>query len=183
MAKIWAVYDGDVPTLGGPWARLPVEDAIDLFELQQKHFVSGPQRTPRFGDSNVDLTILGYKQIVVEIGKNEKRSENWKPGFYRSPVTPGEGFSRLVKRVFVNALGNAYVRRVQIEPTNDPQGFETQKITVVIPRGAMRKLKGDALIDALIGMQELLRDMGSNRVPIVEYATEAELRQHERLES
>lgn len=33
MAKIWPVYDGKVPTIGQPWAELPLTEAMRLFEL------------------------------------------------------------------------------------------------------------------------------------------------------
>ena len=40
MAKIWPVYEGRKPTSGGPWADLPVSEAVSLFELQPE---DGPQ--------------------------------------------------------------------------------------------------------------------------------------------
>jgi hypothetical protein len=47
----------------------------------------------------------------------------------------------------------------------------------VITPGATKKLKNGAVLDALVKLQERLREMRESRVPIVEYATEAELAQ------
>jgi len=74
-------------------------------------------------------------------------------------------------------LGEDNIVRLDWEPTTDSQGREALKITVVIPPGATRKLRDGAVLDASVRLRERLREMGENRTPIVEYATEAELAQ------
>jgi len=60
MAKIWPVYEGERPTIGSPWARLPLLEAIGLFELRPDSFVSDLEVTPRFGAVDRDLTYAGF---------------------------------------------------------------------------------------------------------------------------
>lgn len=177
MAKIWPVYEGKEPTIGEPWARIPASEAVTLFELRHNDFVSdlAPPR-PRFGDVDRDLTYAGHKHIVVEIERDEGEKAKWKPGFYKSRVKPNEAFRRLIHQVLATELGRKNVVRLEFEPTTDSRGQEALKITVVIPPRATKKLKGASVLDALVKLQDRLREMHENRTPIVEYATEAELK-------
>jgi hypothetical protein len=175
MAKIWAVYEGKEPTIGTPWANLPVSEAVALFELQPDDHVSGLEATPRFGDVNRDLTYAGFRHIVVKIGRNEGRQANWKSGFYKSRITPKEAVVRLIRQALVAELGDNIVERLEIEPTTDSQGREALKIAVVLTPGATDRIAGDAVLDALVSVQDRFREMREERIPIIEYATEAEL--------
>ncbi len=175
MAKIWAVYEGNEPTIGGPWAHLPVSEAVALFELRPDDYVSGLKPTPRFGDVNRDFIYAGFKHIVVEIKRNEGRQANWKPGFYKSRIKPKEAVVRLIRQALVTELGGNIVERLKIEPTTDSQGRGALKITVVIAPGATDRIAGGAVLDALVSVQDRFREMREERIPIIEYATEAEL--------
>jgi hypothetical protein len=177
MAKIWPVYEGKRPTVGWPWAHLPLPEAIALFELRPNDFLSDLEAIPRFGEADRDLTYVGFKHVVVEIERSEARQSDWKPGFYRSRVKPKEAFGRLIRQALVSELGRDNVVRVDWEPTTDSQGQEALKITVVITPGATQRLKGGAALDALVKLQERLDEMRESRTPIIEYATEAELAQ------
>ena len=177
MAKIWPVYEGIEPTRGGPWANLPVSEAVTLFELQPKDFASDLATTPRFGDVDRDLWYLGYKHIVVEVEPSEARPAKWKPGFYLSSVKPEDAFGRLIQQSLVAELGAKNVVRVEYEPTTDSQGQGALKITVVITPGATKKLLKGATLDALVRLQGRLSEMKEERTPIIQYATEAELAQ------
>lgn len=177
MAKIWPVYEGKEPTIGGPWANLPVADAVDLFDLQADDYVSDVTSDVRFGDVSRFNTIAGYKYIVVEIDRNEGQKANWTPGFYRSQVTPNVAFRKLIQHALATKLGAENVVRLETEPTTDSQGQEALKITVVIAPGAAERLEGGAVLDALVKLQERLHEMGESRTPIIAYATEAELEQ------
>ena len=161
MANIWPVYEGNEPTIGGPWARLPVRESVAIFELRPNDFVSDLAKTPRFGDVDRDLRYAGFRHIVVEIERNEKRQAKWKPGFYRSRVTPEEAFRRLIKQSLVAELGADNVVDLEIEPTTDSQGGEALKITVVIAPNAIQRLKGGPVLDALVRLRERLREMRS----------------------
>lgn len=175
MAKIWPVYEGTMPTFIAPWASLPVSEAIALFELRPDDFVSGLAKPPRIGDVDSDLRLLGFKHIVVEVKRSEGRKAQWKPGFYRSRIKPKEAFDILIQQALAAKLGNENVVRVVSEPTTDSQGREALKITVVIAPTAAQDLEREAVLDALVSLKERLREMREDRVPIIEYATEAEL--------
>ncbi len=177
MAKIWPVYEGKEPTLGGPWASLPILEAVAIFDLRRDHFVSERATTPRFADVQRDLTFAGFKHIVVEVEPGEGRKEKWKPGFYRSPITPKEAFSKLVQHARTAKLGDNNVVRVELEPATDSTGHDALKVTVVIAPGATERLKNGATLDALVNLQKRLNEMREDRLPIIEYATEAELEQ------
>ena len=175
MAKIWAVYEGEEPTFGAPWAHLSVSEAVALFELQPDDHVSGLEETPRFGDVKRDLTYAGFRHIVVEIERKEERQANWKPGFYKSRITPKEAVIRLIQQALVTELGDNIVERLKIEPTTDSQSREALKITVIITPGATDRMSGGAVLDAMVSVQDRFREMREERIPIIEYATEAEL--------
>jgi hypothetical protein len=151
-------------------------EAVDLFELRQSDYLSDLATTPRFGGQDSDFgTFAGFRHIVVEIDRNEGRQAEWKPGFYRSRVTPGDARSRLIEQALTIELGAENVVRLEIEPTSNSQGRDALKITVVIPPGAIQKLQDGAVLRALVKVQERLIEMGVDRTPIVEYTTEEEL--------
>jgi hypothetical protein len=179
MAKIWPVYEGKEPTVGGPWADISISEAIALFELRPDDFisVSAAIPRPRFGDVNRDLLHAGFKHVVVEIERDEGLKAKWKAGFYKTRITPKEAFRRLIQQPVVAELGKDNVLRVEHEPTTDSQGRSAIKITVVIAPDATKKLANGAVLDALVRLQTRLREMGVDRTPIIEYATEAELLQ------
>lgn len=177
MAKIWRVYEGKEPTIGGPWIKLPLAEAISVFDLKPEDRVSEPRTTPRFGDIERDLTYAGYKVIVVEVERKEGQALSWKPGFYRSRIKPKEAFVRLIRNALVSKLGERNVERLELQPTTDSQGREALRVLVVIAPGADQRLKGGAVLDALVSLQETFRELRDDRIPIVEYATEEELAQ------
>jgi hypothetical protein len=72
-------------------------------------------------------------------------------------------------------LGAANVDHVESEPTIDSEGQEALRITIVIPKGAVGRLSGDAALDTLVNIQQGLRKAAEERFPIVEYATQEEL--------
>ena len=177
MAKVWPVYEGGRPTIGGPWASLPLADAIALFQIAAGDIVSELAAPPRFGVTERDLTYAGFKHIVVEVDRNEGRHAKWKPGFYRSQIRPKDAFGKLLWHALATKLGRDNVVDLIWKPTVDSQGHDALKITVVIAPGAIKKLKNGAALDALVSLQERLVEMRDTRVPILEYATEAELKQ------
>jgi hypothetical protein len=175
MAKIWPVYEGRRPTIGGPWVDIALSDAIQLLELQPSDLISDAAAAPRFGDVDRDLSFFGFKHIVVEIEPDEGKRARWKPGLYKSRIKPEEAYRRLIKQPFVAALGKDNVVRVEHAPTTDSQGRDALRVTVVIAPDAVRKLAKGAVLDALVRLRERLSEMRDDRIPIVEYATEAEL--------
>jgi hypothetical protein len=179
MARIWPVYEGREPTVGEPWASLPLAEAVHLFELRPEDYISGPRDTspigPRFGDYSRDLRHAGYKHVVVEIDPEEARKSKWKQGFYKARVEPEEVFRRLLQQAMASGLGRGNVVGLEFEPSTDSRGEDALKIYVVIAPGAVRKLKGSRALDALVKLRERLDEMHDERTPLVQYVTEAEL--------
>lgn len=175
MAKIWPVYEGQRPTFGEPWARLPLGEAIAIFDLQPEDFVSGLDATPRFGPHDRDLTYQGFKHVVVEVERREGQRARWKPGFYRSRIKPKEAFGRLIRQAVTAEMGKDNVVRLAWEPTTDSQNREALKIVVVITPGATQRLERGGVLDVLVSVQKRLHEMGDQRIPVIEYVTEAEL--------
>lgn len=174
MAKIWPVYEGNEPTRGGPWVDVSLAAATALCELRATDFVSELSATPRFGDTSRDLWYAGFKHVVVEIESLEG-TVKWKPGYYRSRLTPKEVFRRLIEQPLVSALGRENVVRVEFGPTIDSEGGGAIQVTAVMRPDAIDKLESGAAFDASIRMRERLQEMRVQRTPIIEYATEAEL--------
>ncbi|MEX2299268.1 MAG: hypothetical protein WD715_17770 [Dongiaceae bacterium] len=177
MAKIWAAYDGSEPTRGAPWAHLPLEEAVKLFELRQSDYLSDLEETPRFGDPRRDLTYAGYKHIVVEVEISDVQKSKWKPGYYKSRIKPAVARLRLIRQALAKSLGDKTIVRVASEPATDSQGRAAIRITVVISADAIQKLREGSALLASITLRERLREMQEDLVPIIEYATEAELKQ------
>ncbi|MFZ1105476.1 MAG: hypothetical protein WAN86_21910 [Hyphomicrobiaceae bacterium] len=177
MAEIWPVYDGKEPTIGGPWTRLPLAEAIALCELRPSDFLSdlATRPRPRFGDVNRDLWYAGFKHVVVVIEEDEGQGAEWKPGFYKSHLAPKEVFRRLVEEPLVAALGSDNVVRVEVAPSIDALGRGAMLTTIVIAPDALPRLGSATLADAEMRLQNLLREMHVFGAAIVELATEAEL--------
>jgi hypothetical protein len=178
MARIWPVYEGREPTRDGPWAELPFSEAVNLFELSPSDFISEIETTPRFGDRDRDLWFHGFKHIIVEVDRGEARREKWKAGFYRSKVKPKDALPRLLRHALRPDLGPNDIVRVDYEPTTDSEGSGAVKVTIVIAPEATKKLSEDGVaLNALVRLQEQIRQIARDRTPIVAYATEAELEQ------
>jgi hypothetical protein len=177
MAKIWPVHTGKTPGSGSPWARLDLQEAIGLLELRADDYVSDLASPPRFEDVNGDLGPAGLAHVLVEIGKKEGAQGKWKPGFYKSKLAPKDAFGRLIRQALSEKLGEDNVVRVEYGPTTDSWGRDALKIMVVVAPDAAQRLANAAVLDALVQLRQRLREMGEDRTPIVQYATEADLEQ------
>ena len=119
MAKVWPVYEGKRPTTREPWAVLPLDDAVRVLDLEPEHFLMDLSSTPKFGDMERDLTWVGYRHVVVEIGDDEA-SAGWKPGFYKSPLAPSKAFYKLLEWRIEEQIGRDW--RVELEEGRDADG-------------------------------------------------------------
>ncbi len=61
------------------------------------------------------------------------------------------------------------------EPIINSQGREALRITIVVKPNKVSGLKGDAILDTLVEIQNKLLNVGEERSAIVEYATKKEL--------
>lgn len=68
------------------------------------------------------------------------------------------------------------VERVMAEPTVDSQGEEALRITLVLDPQVVERVTGDQALDVLGDINQTLQSEGDERLPIVYYATEEELR-------
>jgi|SRR6266568_4360549 len=82
---------------------------------------------------------------------------------------------QIVHEVAKANLTPTNVDRVLSESAVDSQGNDALRITIVIPPDAVARIKGAAVVDTLVQIQNRLRDAGEERFPIVEYATQEEL--------
>lgn len=116
MAKIWPVYDGSPSTTGEPWAVLPRDEAVRILDLAPEHFIRELARPPAFGSTERNMTMLGYRHIIVEISADEADGR-WQAGFYRSPLSPPDAFFRIQLE---RKLGRDW--RVELERGFDADG-------------------------------------------------------------
>jgi hypothetical protein len=75
------------------------------------------------------------------------------------------------------ALARARVTRVFSEPVIDSTGHEALRIIIVLNDATADHVTGSDALDALVEIETKLLESGEERQPIVEYATEAELKQ------
>jgi hypothetical protein len=91
--------------------------------------------------------------------------------------------SEIARQAATANLASKSVQSVHTEPATDSEGREALRVTIVIKSDALRKLKGDAVLDTLVDIQHNLREAGEERFPIVDYITEDELEQRVGLKS
>ena len=83
--------------------------------------------------------------------------------------------SRLASGVAQGRAASAVVKRVLTEPATDSEGKDALRITMVVKPTYLKTLAGDEALDLLVAIQRKLSEAGEERLPIVEYATEADL--------
>ncbi len=181
MARIWAFYEG--PTSPRAWADLPLSEAVDLLRLKSGSKFYLGLALPIFGDVTRDLWFADYKHVVVQILETDGARHPWRPGYWRSSVSPDEAFRRIMRRALVPALGDENLIRVDLAPSTDSRGHDALLITIVIAPGVAERLDGDAVLSARASLKAQLRAMGDDRTPIVQYATKAELAEDVSLQS
>jgi hypothetical protein len=76
-------------------------------------------------------------------------------------------------------LSEPDLERVVAQATTDSEGREALRITLVLKPEAVAALSGDAALDLLVSLQHELQERGEERFALVEYATEAEMREEE----
>ncbi len=95
MVKVRFVREGPEPTRGDPAYELPPKTCIETLGLTADDFLSGPERTPRFGDQSSRLGgIADYRHVVCQIEYAEAAASGWKPGYYRADVSPTQAIDQ-----------------------------------------------------------------------------------------
>ncbi len=97
MAKIWPCYEGKVITVGGPWKEISLMECQQRLDLLPSDYRCGLLDVLRFGNSDEDMTILGYKHVVVEVSETEAHDDgdDWRSGGYLLRMNPDEVYNRL----------------------------------------------------------------------------------------
>lgn len=80
-----------------------------------------------------------------------------------------------ISQVIITELGSKNIVRVEVELGSDSYGRDAHKILVVITPEAIKNFKNDATLDVLGKLWDWLNEMDDERLPLVSYATEAEL--------
>jgi hypothetical protein len=83
--------------------------------------------------------------------------------------------ARIAEDVAREKLGTENVVRTTAEPMVDWTGAEAWRVLIVIAPDAVSRISGDAALDNLVGIQEMVQRAGDDRFAFVEYATEEEL--------
>jgi hypothetical protein len=106
MADIWLWRDGDDPTTGGPIAQLSLADCMVKLGVRPHHYCGDLSTPPRFERCEdplptgiqIDLgspSLRGYQHVIMRLDEIEAKADEWKPGFYRCPVSPEEAYALL----------------------------------------------------------------------------------------
>jgi hypothetical protein len=97
MVKIWPCYEGKIVTVGGPWKEISLMECQKTLDLLPSDYRFSLSEVLRFGNFDEDMTILGYKHVVVEVSEIEAQNggNDWRPGKYLLRMNPDEVYNRL----------------------------------------------------------------------------------------
>lgn len=74
-------------------------------------------------------------------------------------------------------LTGTNISKVISEPFTDSEGRDALRITIVLKPDAVAKIGGEQTLNTLFEINERLQLEGEERFPIIEYATEEELKE------
>lgn len=84
---------------------------------------------------------------------------------------------KVVREAASTALkGSARVQGVSSSATSDSEGQEALHITIVLSGGNIDEISGDKALDTLVSIESALRAAKEERFPIIDFATEEELK-------
>ena len=83
--------------------------------------------------------------------------------------------AEIAREVAREKLTPKWFENVMVEPAVDSDGNDAVWITIIIAPSAVRRLRGEAVLDTLVELRNRLDAEGEARFPIVEYATQEEL--------
>jgi hypothetical protein len=96
MAKVWLAYRGPEPTKeSDSLAEIPLEECVSRLGLQQDNWRTPLEQTPKFEPDAKMADFLGPRYVVVEIGLDEAKKQQWRAGFYVLEITPADAKQRL----------------------------------------------------------------------------------------
>lgn len=83
----------------------------------------------------------------------------------------------IADRIAKNQVSEHELKRVLARSIVDSEGNDALRVTVVLTPKAVEELSGDAALELLSELQRALEQAGEERLTIVEYATESEMRE------
>jgi hypothetical protein len=88
---VWFVRDGPQEQRGGSAYDVALRTCVDNIGLRREQWISGLEKTPRFGDQGKPRSYLDpYHHVVCKIDEAEAKSTEWKAGYYQIALTPEE---------------------------------------------------------------------------------------------
>lgn len=91
LAYIWFCRDANNPAIGDVVAAVPFEECVEKLRIVASSW--GSSVVPPLQIADVDVgrqNFSGYHHVVVELDPAELTVNDWKPGFYLSPLMPRE---------------------------------------------------------------------------------------------
>jgi hypothetical protein len=93
---VWFVRDGPQMQHGPSAYQLPLATCVARLGLKKEQWVSGLDKTPRFGDQSKRHSELEpYRHVVCAIDDAEAKASGWEAGYYRIEPDPKEVIARL----------------------------------------------------------------------------------------
>jgi hypothetical protein len=84
---------------------------------------------------------------------------------------------RIARRIADANLSSSTISSVHSEPMIGSEGQEMLRIRIILTPGSTDTIKGDAALNTLVEIRNVLQGKGEERFPVVEYATEEELQE------
>ena len=83
-----------------------------------------------------------------------------------------------MRQAVARELGDENVVRVESVRASDSTGNDSARVTVVLSENAIRNVSNDSVLNAVVSLRERFRALGQDRSPLIQYATESELKQN-----
>jgi hypothetical protein len=88
---VWFVRDGPQEQRGGSAYDVTLQTCVDRIGLAREQWISGLEKSPRFGDQSRPRSNLDpYHHVVCKIDVAEASLTSWKAGYYLIALSPEE---------------------------------------------------------------------------------------------
>lgn len=112
---------------------------------------------------------MGFlKSVELKTGAHLRESD------YISCMLTPKVIEETALRVASKHLPKGAIESVSSVDAIDSDGFDAVRITITLKRDAAKKIRGDEVLDALVGIQNALASAGEGRTPIIEYSETGE---------
>jgi hypothetical protein len=90
-------------------------------------------------------------------------------------MLPATKIDEIVRDVAAKELPRESVDHVISSDSTDSEGHDAVRIVIFLKPNVLEGVKGDAVLDTLVGIQTRLSAEGEDRFPLVEYASTDDL--------